>query len=117
VEADPELVFYRRLRRSLEDPDPDMLTITYLFCPLPQLTTRFCERFGIGPSETYTPHVSLGYFANREAAQLSVPFLEDLNSRFEERMHALTLPLSRVSVYGFTDMATFFRAAVVGREA
>jgi hypothetical protein len=81
-----------------------------------RLSARFRERFGIGPSETYTPHVSLGYFANREAAQLSVPCLEDWNRRFAERMQGLTLPLSHVSPYGFTDMATFFRAAGADRD-
>jgi hypothetical protein len=216
LDADPELGFYRRLRDSLGDLGPDLLTNTYLFCPLPpasyhvtvwdggndgnvdrvtgsqrseleallaglpgslshpnslvemaaasplvrrdewnlrfrfdrlinwgntvivarlhpadeaavetlnelvgerrRLTTQFSEVFGIGPSETYTPHVSLGYFANREAAQLSVPCLESWNHRFAEGMQGLTLALSRVSVYGFTDMATFFRATGAERE-
>jgi hypothetical protein len=47
-----------------------------------RLTARFQERFGIGPAESYTPHVSLGYFANREAAQLSAPCLDDWHRIF-----------------------------------
>ncbi len=78
-----------------------------------RLTSRFRDLFGIGPSETYSPHVSLGYFANREAAQFSVPCLEGWNGLFEERMQGITLLLSRVGVYGFTDMASFFRVAGV----
>jgi hypothetical protein len=74
-----------------------------------RLTARFQERFGIGPAESYTPHVSLGYFANREAAQLSVPCLEEWDRTFSEQMQDLTLSFSRISLYGFTDMATFFR--------
>src|SRR5712691_6763684 len=35
VDADPELLFHRRLRDSLADLHPDLLTNTYLFCPLP----------------------------------------------------------------------------------
>jgi hypothetical protein len=80
-----------------------------------RLTTRFQERFGIGPSETYTPHISLGYFANREAAQLSVPCLEDWNRIYAEQMQELTLPFRRISLYGFTDMATFFREDIAAQ--
>ena len=35
VAADPALGFYKRLRDSLTRLDPDRLTATYLFCPLP----------------------------------------------------------------------------------
>ncbi|MBV9848543.1 MAG: hypothetical protein JO250_02530, partial [Armatimonadetes bacterium] len=172
VDADAELGFYRSLRDSLSRLNPNLLTATYLFCPLPppsyhvtawdggndgnvarvvpehrpklehllaglpdalvqpheltelasasplvrrrdwnirfrferpaiwgnevlvahltpidssraafqefteerrRLTVAFRQAFGIGPSDNYTPHVSLGYFANREGAQLAIP--------------------------------------------
>lgn len=76
-----------------------------------RLNDSFRATFGIGASLNYTPHVSLGYFANREGAQLATPCLHDWNVLFAERMQGLTLSFQRASLYGFTDMATFFKAA------
>lgn len=76
-----------------------------------RLTKRFRQTFGIGPSDMYSPHVSLGYFANQEEAQLVSPSIEEWSCLFTERMNGLVLPFCSISVYGFTDMATFFKAA------
>ena len=70
----------------------------------------FHESFGIAAYEDYTPHVSLGYFASREGAQMARPCLRDWNALFAERMQGLTLTFQKASLYGFTDMATFFKA-------
>ena len=75
------------------------------------LSARFRQTFGIGPSERYGPHVSLGYFANREAAQLATPCVDGWNRQLEARMAGATLLFQQASVYGFSDMATFFKAA------
>jgi hypothetical protein len=74
------------------------------------LTSAFRQAFGIGPSDTYTPHVSLGYFANQEGAQSAAPHVPDWNQRFQQAMEAQTIIFRQVSLYGFTDMATFFKA-------
>lgn len=76
-----------------------------------RLNDSFHEAFGIVAYEDYTPHVSLGYFANREGAQMARPSLPDWNALFAERMQGLTLTFRQASLYGFTDMATFFKAA------
>jgi len=76
-----------------------------------RLNSSFYEAFGIRASQNYTPHVSLGYFANSEGAQSATPCLPDWNALFAERMQGLTFPFHRASLYGFTDMATFFKAA------
>lgn len=76
-----------------------------------RLNESFRAVFGIGASPNYTPHVSLGYFANRAGAQLATPCLHDWNALFEERMQGSTLSFQGASLYGFTDMATFFKAA------
>ena len=76
-----------------------------------RLNTAFFETFGIRASENYTPHVSLGYFANRQGAQLATPSLTEWKSAFAERMQGLTVSFSQAGLYGFTDMATFFQAA------
>lgn len=75
------------------------------------LSARFRRAFGISPSDRYSPHVSLGYFANREAAQLATPCMDGWNRDFEARMQGTALLFRQASVYGFTDMATFFKAA------
>ena len=55
--------------------------------------------------------VSLGYFAGREGAQLARPCLREWDVLFAERMQGLTLTFQQASLYGFTDMATFFKVA------
>jgi len=80
-----------------------------------RLNASFYEAFGIRASENYTPHVSLGYFANREGAQLATPCLREWDALFAERMQSSTLSFERASLYGFTDMATFFKAAALPR--
>jgi len=76
-----------------------------------RLNVSFHEAFGIVAYEDYTPHVSLGYFASREGAQIARPCLPDWTALFTERMQGLTLSFGQASLYGFTDMATFFKAA------
>ena len=73
------------------------------------------ETFGIAAYDDYTPHVSLGYFGSREGAQSARPCLRDWNALFAERMEGRTITFSQASLYGFTDMATFFRTAAPPR--
>jgi len=76
-----------------------------------RLNDFFHEAFGVGAYEDYTPHVSLGYFAGREGAQMARPSLPEWNALFAQRMQGLTLTFQRAGLYGFTDMETFFKAA------
>lgn len=57
----------------------------------------------------YVPHVTLGYFANRESAQLTTPLISDWAKIFEEAVRDLTITYHSISLYGFTDMITFFK--------
>lgn len=57
----------------------------------------------------YVPHVTLGYFANRESAQLTTPLIADWAKIFEEAVRDLTITYHSISLYGFTDMITFFK--------
>ena len=57
----------------------------------------------------YTPHVTLGYFANIESAQLATPLVADWAKTFEEAVRDLTITYHSISLYGFTDMITFFK--------
>ena len=57
----------------------------------------------------YVPHVTLGYFANRESAQLTTPLIADWAKIFKETVRDLTITYRSISLYGFTDMITFFK--------
>ena len=58
----------------------------------------------------YTPHVTLGYFGNKESAQLATPLIADWEKIFEEAVKDQTITYHSISLYGFTDMITFFKA-------
>ncbi len=75
-----------------------------------RLNARYREAFGISASDSYVPHVSLGYFANQEGAQMAAPFTQGWNGQYVEQLRGMTLEFERISLYGFTDMATFFKA-------
>lgn len=77
-----------------------------------RLNTQYQQVYGISAYDNYTPHVSLGYFANREAAQTATPCIADWNRQFAETMQGLTLEFDHASLYGFTDMATFFTRTI-----
>jgi hypothetical protein len=77
-----------------------------------------CERmekvFGIKMSHGYSPHVSLGYFANLERAELASGQLAQWTEKFNDTMSTVTISFESLSLYGFTDMATFFRTLSAG---
>jgi hypothetical protein len=73
-----------------------------------ELSEQVQERYGFSPYQQYWPHVSLGYFANRELAQLARPCVEQWNAAFARDLDSQTLTFTRARVYGFNDMATFF---------
>lgn len=66
---------------------------------------------GLGAGERFTPHVSLGYFANPQGAELARPRLPAWNAAMRERLEGTRLSFPTASLHGFTTMATFFRAA------
>jgi hypothetical protein len=76
-----------------------------------ELSEQVEAAYGFSPYRQYWPHVSLGYFANRELAQLALACVAGWNTHFAERLAEHTLHFDRASIYGFTDMATFFVAS------
>jgi hypothetical protein len=75
-----------------------------------QLNKQFHDRFNvITASETYIPHVSLGYFANEEGAQKALDFVDDWNKWFNDALHDRILSFNNASIYGLTDMVSFFK--------
>jgi hypothetical protein len=73
------------------------------------LSVRFQEHFGFKITD-YSPHVSLGYFANKEYAELATPQIDRWTGLCEKEAGDLTVAFGSISLYGFTDMATFFKA-------
>ena len=74
------------------------------------LSAEFAKVSGLRPSAQYTPHVSLGYFANQEAAQQATPCIEQWSEVIRESLGDLQLSFRTISLYGFTDIAHFFKA-------
>ncbi|CAG7618865.1 hypothetical protein PAESOLCIP111_02156 [Paenibacillus solanacearum] len=75
-----------------------------------RLTRVYFERFGIVTStDDYRPHVSIGYFANKELGALAEAAVEELHDRLKPAMESLTITFGGISLYGMTDMETFIR--------
>jgi len=74
-----------------------------------ELSETARREFGL-IARDYTPHVSLGYFANREHGQLADARIEHWTERFGARLINSTITFSSLDVYGFTDMASFFKS-------
>lgn len=62
----------------------------------------------------YAPHVTLGYFANKESAQLATPLVSDWAKIFEETTRGLRITYSSIHLYYFINMITFI---MLDREA
>jgi hypothetical protein len=73
------------------------------------LSRSYLEGFGFGAKESFTPHISLGYFMNLEGAELATPRLAEWDKVLRETIGSTTITFPTVSLYGFTDMATFLR--------
>jgi len=73
------------------------------------LSAQFQDRFGIAMRSGYHPHVTLGYFANEQYAELCSPLVDGWTERLQEMAGGLTITFRSISLYGFTDMVTFFK--------
>jgi hypothetical protein len=78
------------------------------------LSAIFRERFGAKMRSDYCPHVTLGYFANKEYAELATSQIDRWTELTREKVDNLTITFNTISLYGFTDMATFFKRAERG---
>jgi len=73
------------------------------------LSRRYREGYGVGADEPYTPHLSLGYFMNRDGSELAAARVGEWDDRLRATIGSSTVTLATASLYGFSDMATFFR--------
>ena len=61
--------------------------------------------------QAWRPHVSLAYFADRTGAAAAEAEIPEWNRMVLESVGDATVRFSSASLYGFTDMVTFFKAA------
>jgi hypothetical protein len=71
------------------------------------LSDIFEARFCVRPHPCYTPHITLGYFANDERAQTTGADVERWNIEILKRMNGQILPLQRILPSLFQDMTSF----------
>ena len=69
----------------------------------------FESRFGLAMRWDFTPHVSLGYFANQEQAELASSEVDSWQAIIQKELGGATIIYDTISLYGFTDMITFFK--------
>jgi len=65
----------------------------------------------VSPSANYSPHVTLGYFANQEYGKLATTHLVEWSTLFDRNLAASVITFSSLDLYVFTDMANFFKLA------
>lgn len=67
------------------------------------------RHLGLASSHSYSPHVSLGYFANREHGELAHAHVADWTDRFRQNLEGSTITYCSLDVFAFTDMANFYK--------
>lgn len=76
-----------------------------------ELSREYRTHSGIGAKERFTPHLSLGYFANPEGAELASAKIGVWDQVVRSTIGDAELKFESASLHGFTDMATFYRKA------
>jgi hypothetical protein len=71
------------------------------------LSDAYEARFGIRPHPCYTPHITLGYFANHDLAAASADAVQRWNELLLEKTAGQILSLHRVGLSLFEHMASF----------
>lgn len=74
------------------------------------------RELGVNFSRSYSPHITLGYFANQEHAQIAHARMEHWTERFMAKLRESVITYASLDIYGFTDMASFFKV-IRSREA
>lgn len=92
------------------DPASEAAKATHEACRA-DLVARLHTRLGV-EVQAWRPHVTLGYFPNEDAAaQAREHELATWQERARERTGGVSVTFRSASVYGFTDMVSFWRLA------
>ena len=73
------------------------------------LSKDWQDRFGKPLLLPWRPHISLGYFADLATVPAALSILEERQVQFLAPLAGLRLELNHISLYGFSDMASFFK--------
>jgi hypothetical protein len=73
------------------------------------LNEPYRQAFNLRMQDGYSPHITLGYFANQELAESAAPLMGAWEDRLLETVAGLSITFSAISLYGFSDMATFLK--------
>ena len=84
-------------------------TLAWLASARNDLSMAHGARFGVYPHPDFVPHVTLGYFANRDLASRSERAVAEWNEVLLARTSGLVLRFNRIAPSVFTDMASFGR--------
>ncbi len=95
--------------RLLPDDEASAASLAELCVARQELNTAALRTLGVCPSGRYSPHVTLGYFANEAGGQRCAARLMDLNTQSQPHLAGATITFSSIGVYAFPDMANFFR--------
>lgn len=74
-----------------------------------KLYKRFQKKFGLSDWFEFSPHIALGYFGNKETAQLFKLRSKHWNKIFKSYLIDSSITFESMAIYGFTDMENFFR--------
>lgn len=77
-----------------------------------QLYEQFQRELGLYEwRRGYSPHISLGYLGNEQRGAAASSQVDRWTKAFAQALEGASIHLSSISLYGFLDMATFFRRA------
>lgn len=74
-----------------------------------RLCQSFKQRFKVRIGMDYSPHVSLGYFADVQYSRLATSQKDAWTRQFKMEVEESTITFRSIGLYGFTDMVTFFK--------
>lgn len=105
-------VRYRRALVACLKPHPDCVGQFEALRRRRAALGRQCRKcWGTSAAGSYQPHVSLGYFARERDARAAETNAGAWTSALERDLTLdVTIRFASISLYGFTDMATFFKS-------
>lgn len=74
-----------------------------------ELYEQFKKELGLGDWTSFQPHVSLGYFGNKQTGKEFKSRQDHWTGRLKKKLVSLTITFQSISLYGFADMETFFK--------
>lgn len=74
------------------------------------LNATYRQQFNVAPADAYYPHVTLAYFANARLAAQAEALVPTWKQALQAHLGQTRLRFESLSLYGFSDMITFFKS-------